>query len=407
MLRRNKMDELNIQMILASHERRLASVSSRFHRFLYSRLNWKSRLICLQGARGTGKTTMLLQRIKEAFPSSGNVLYASLDNLWFATHSLLDLVDYHVLHGGTHLFLDEIHYLPNWQTILKNIYDDYPSLSIVYTGSSLLKIDRKQGDLSRRQRVYSLPGLSLREYMVYEGIGNWPALSLEDLQQSHVELSREISAACKVQGVFEKYLSQGYYPFYKGNEDVYPDLLGAIVTQVLEGDYPAIEAVQPSTIRKARKMLMILAENPPQTPNFSRLCQELETDYKLGINMLFALERAGLLNLLEASGASLKNLSRPAKIYCENSNLMQALVPQPSIGTIRECFFLNQLRLDHKLVYPAQGDFLVDDTFLYEVGGHKKSFEQIKDMPNSFLAVDNTEIGHGNRIPLWCFGFLY
>ena len=152
---------------------------------------------------------------------------------------------------------------------------------------------------------------------------------------------------------------------------------------------------------------MLLAETPPQTPNISRLCLELETDYKQGMKMLYALERARLLNLLDASGATLKNRSRPAKIYCENSNLMHALVPDAAIGTMRECFFLNQLRVKHQVAYPSQGDFLVDGKHLYEIGGRKKSFSQIKDIPNSFLAVDNTEIGHGNRIPLWCFGFLY
>ena len=401
------MYDLDVEVILASQERRLKGIESRFHRYLYSQIDWKSRMVCILGARGTGKTTMLLQRIKEAFPEPGRALYASLDNLWFANHSLLDLVDWHIANGGTHLFLDEVHYQEEWQTMLKNIYDDYPGLSIVYTGSSLLKISRKKGDLSRRQRVYTLPGLSFREYLDFEKQLSFPAVSLGDLHSKHVELSRNVASACNVQSAFDKYLLQGYYPFFKGNEDGYLELVRGIVSQVLEGDYPAYDEVQPSTVRKARKMLMILAENPPQTPNFTKLCQKLETEYKQGMKMLFALERAALLNLLEASGATLKNLSRPAKIYCENPNLMQALVSNASVGTLRECFFLNQLRVGHNIAYPPKGDFLVDDTFLYEVGGRKKSFEQIKDIENSFLAVDNTEIGHGNRIPLWCFGFLY
>ena len=189
--------------------------------------------------------------------------------------------------------------------------------------------------------------------------------------------------------------------------DGYEERLQQIVTQVLESDYPSIDDALPSTTRKIRKMLMILAETPPQTPNFSKLCVELETDYKQGMKMLYALDRARLLNLLEASTASLKNLSRPAKIYCENTNLMHALAPEADIGTIRECFFFNQLCAKHQIAYPAQGDFEVDGKYLYEIGGHKKSFNQIQNIPNSFLAVDNTEIGHGNHVPLWCFGFLY
>ena len=401
------MDSQEVQRIFESQERRLKSIDSCFHRFLFSRINWKARLISIQGARGTGKTTMLLQRVKESFAQPGQALYASLDNLWFANHSLLDLVDYHVMHGGTHLFLDEVHYLKNWQTVLKNLYDDYPQLSIVYTGSCLLKLNKEGGDLSRRQVVYSLPGLSFREYLVFEQLAEFPVMPLEDIHSNHVELARKVSAACSVLRAFEQYLSRGYYPFYKEQGEGYEDQLLQVVAQVLENDYPAIDDVLPATIRKVRKMLMILAENPPQTPNFTRLCLELETDRKQGMKMLYALEMAGLLNLLDASGASLKNLSRPVKIYCENSNLMQVLTPDAAIGTIRECFFLNQLRVGHQVVYPAQGDFLVDGKFLYEIGGRKKSFAQIKDVPNSYLAVDDTEIGHGNRIPLWCFGFLY
>ncbi len=401
------MESQEVQGIYESQERRLKSVETRFHRFLYSRINWNARLISIQGARGTGKTTMLLQRIKEMFPQPEQVLYASLDNLWFANHSLFDLVDYHVMHGGTHLFLDEVHYLKEWQTTLKNLYDDYPQLSIVHTGSSLLKINKEGGDLSRRQVVYSLPGLSFREYLAFEQLVEAPVVSLEEIHSRHLELARTVTASCAVQRTFELYLAKGYYPFYKEPGDGYEERLLQIVAQVLESDYPAIDDVLPSTIRKARRMLMILAENPPQTPNITQLCLELEMDRKQGMKMLYALERAGLLNLLEASSATLKNLSRPAKIYCENPNLMHVLASEAAIGTIRECFFLNQLRVGHQVLYPSQGDFLVDGKYLYEIGGRKKSFSQIKDVPNSFLAVDNTEIGRGNRIPLWCFGFLY
>ena len=402
------MEDQEIQRIYEIQERRLKSTDTAFHRFLFSQINWNARLISIEGARGTGKTTMMFQRIKESFPNANQALYVSLDNLWFANHSLVDLVDYHVMHGGTNLFLDEVHYHKDWQTLLKNLYDDYPQLSLVYSGSSLLKISKDGGDLSRRQVVYSLPGLSFREYLVFEKLCKLPMLPLEELHANHVDLARKVSSSCgAVQSAFDRYLLSGYYPFYKEPGDGYEERLQQIVAQVLESDYPSIDNALPSTTRRIRKMLMILAETPPQTPNISQLCLELETDYKQGMKMLYALDRARLLNLLEASGATLKNLSRPAKIYCENPNLMHALVPEADIGTIRECFFFNQLRVKHQVVYPSQGDFWVDGKYLYEIGGRKKSFSQIKDIPNSFLAVDNTEIGHGNRIPLWCFGFLY
>ena len=396
-----------INKLYEIQERLIERTALTFHRYLYHQINWNNRLISVKGARGTGKTTMLLQRIKEHFRDSNKALYASLDNLWFANHSLFDLVDDHVSHGGTHIFLDEIHYYDNWQTAIKNLYDNYPDLHIVYSGSSMLKISEKEGDLSRRQISYTLHGLSFREYLTFEGKCDLPSFSLEDIHANHVELARQLGRQCVIQEAFDNYLTFGYYPFYRESLDGYKERLQQVVTQVLESDYPAIDDVMPSTIRKARQMLMILAEKPPQTPNISQLCAELETDRKQGLKMLFALERAGLLQLLEASGATLKNLSRPSKIYCENTNLMNALVGFADIGTVRECFFLNQLKQSHRVVYPQKGDFLVDGTYLYEIGGRKKSYEQIKDVPNSFLAVDNTLIGRFNRIPLWCFGFLY
>ena len=402
-----KMDKQDVNRIFESQERHLAQIDTKLHRYLYSQINWNARLISIKGARGTGKTTMLLQRIKESFPHPEQALYASLDNLWFANHSLFDLVDYHVTHGGTHLFLDEVHYLKEWQTVIKNIYDDYPNLSIVYTGSSMLKINRDEGDLSRRQLAYELAGMSFREYLKFEGIIDCEPLPLEEINENHQVLARKVCAACKVQNAFEQYLQAGYYPFYKEPGGGYDERLRQIIAQVLEGDYPAIDDVTPATIRKARRMLMILAENPPQTPNISQLCKELDTDSKQGMKILYALERAGLLVLLESSGATLKKLSRPAKIYCENPNIMNVIVPDASIGTLRECYFLNQLHVKYRILYPPKGDFLVDNKYLYEIGDKGKTFNQIKDVPNSYLAVDNTEIGHGNRIPLWCFGFLY
>ena len=190
----NIMESQEIQRIYEIQERRLKSIGTTFHRFLFSQINWNARLISIQGARGTGKTTMLLQRIKESFSDPNQALYVSLDNLWFANHSLLDLVDYHVMHGGTHLFLDEVHYQKNWQTLLKNLYDDYPQLSLVYSGSSLLKISKDEGDLSRRQVVYNLPGLSFREYLAFEQICDYPVLSLEELHSKHVDLARKVSS---------------------------------------------------------------------------------------------------------------------------------------------------------------------------------------------------------------------
>ena len=401
------MDYETFHEMLALSERRASHVPMALRRSLYGRINWENRLIALKGARGVGKTTLLLQHLRECLSGGAKALYVSLDNLWFSTHSLRDLVDFHVSRGGTALFLDEVHYMPEWQTTIKNLYDDYPELSIVYTGSSMLRISASQGDLSRRQVTYELRGLSFREFLLFEGICDAPALPLPELLDQHVALARQITSGTKILAHFDRYLTVGYYPFYLEPGDGYETRVRQMVNQILESDYPAIEEATPSTIRKVRRMLMLLSERPPQTPNLSALARELEIDRNHGLKMMYALERAGLLNLLEAEAASLKNLSRPEKIYCENPNLMHALVPSTDMGTLRECFALNQLRAAGRVTYPKQGDFLVDGSILFEVGGKGKTYGQIKDLPNSFLAVDNLEVGAGNRIPLWCLGFLY
>ena len=394
--------------ILRIYNRRLQGTPEGFKRYLIDKIDWRDNLIAIKGAKGTGKTTMLLQHIKESFTDKDKALYLSLDNLWFETHSINDLVEYHYTHGGTHLFLDEVHYYSKWKTLIKNINDDYPGLHVVYTGSSMLKIDSGVADLSRRQLPYTLHGMSFREYLLYEGLVEMEPISLDLLLRDHRRIAEDIlSNGMKILPAFGEYLRYGYYPFYKSVYSGFEIRLQQVVNHVLENDYPIIEGVEQSTIRKTKKMFMILAEQVPQTPNMSNLYNELETDRNQGLKMLYALEKAGLLALLSDKPKHIDKLSRPEKIFMDNSNLMYAYAMAPNIGTVRETFFLSQLAVDHSVTYPAKGDFLVDGKYLFEVGGRKKSFEQIKDVADSYLAVDDTEIGHHNRIPLWMFGLLY
>lgn len=394
--------------ILRIYSRRLQGTPEGFKRYLIDKIDWRDNLIAIKGAKGTGKTTMLLQHIKESFTDKDKALYLSLDNLWFETHSINDLIEYHCTHGGTHLFLDEVHYYPKWKTLIKNINDDYPGLHVVYTGSSMLKIDCGVADLSRRQLPYTLHGMSFREYLLYEGLAEMEPISLDLLLRDHRRIAEDIlSNGMKILPAFVEYLRYGYYPFYKSVYSGFEIRLQQVVNHVLENDYPIIEGVEQSTIRKTKKMFMILAEQVPQTPNMSNLYNELETDRNQGLKMLYALEKAGLLALLSDKPKHIDKLSRPEKIFMDNSNLMYAYAMAPNIGTVRETFFLSQLAVDHSVTYPAKGDFLVDGKYLFEVGGRKKSFEQIKDVADSYLAVDDTEIGHHNRIPLWMFGLLY
>lgn len=395
------------ELIKRSSNRKISVAPTAFHRYLFNQINWKNRLIGIKGAKGCGKTTLMFQHIKEEIPDKENALYISLDNLWFTTHDVKELVDYFYTHKGKYLFIDEVHYFPLWQRLIKNLYDEYYDLQIVFSGSSMLQIDNAQADLSRRLITYTLQGMSFREYLMFEGLYNIEPLSLETLIDRHLPIAMEMTSKEKILPAFECYCATGYYPFYKESEQGYEQRLMQVVNQILEVDYPTVEEITTSTIRKTRKMLMLLAESVPQKPNMSQLFRELETDRNQGLKMLDALQRSGLVNLLHDDLKSLNRMSRPEKIFLNNPNLMYALTSRVNIGTLRETFFLNQLSTGHSVCYPKQGDFYVDHKYLFEVGGPNKTFEQIKDQPDSFLAVDGIEMGHHNRIPLWMFGLLY
>ena len=396
-----------MQDLLGSANRIVAATPTTLHRYIAGKIDWRDRLICIEGARGTGKSTLMRQRIKEEFGLDGMAFYMSLDDLWFAANSPLDAVTWLDAHGYTHLFIDEVHQFAEWRRLLKTIYDSFPSLSVVYSGSSILKLSKGKGDLSRRQAVYALNGLSFREYLEFEGVLAHDPVTLEELMRNHRAIARDVAQRVKILPLFEKYLRCGYYPFYKDAFSLYGQRLAEAVNKTLESDWPGVADVSVATIRKAKKMLMVLAASTPQQPNMSKLYRELETDRNTGLRILEALQKGALLALVPPRGESLKNLSKPEKIYCDNTNLMYALTPRADIGTARETFFFNQVRMGHEVVFPGTGDFLVDGRYLFEVGGAGKKFSQIKDIPESFVAADDIEIGFGNKIPLWLFGFLY
>ena len=401
--------EEQISYLIKIFQRKLAATPMSFFRYLYPVIDWDDTLIGIKGPKGCGKSTLLLQHIKETFKGKDleKALYVSLDNLWFSTHDIIDVVDYHYTHGGTHLFIDEIHYYKHWQTLLKNITDDFPGLHVAYTGSSMLQMESSEGDLSRRLAMYEMRGLSFREFLEYEGILQLPAVTLEQLLADHVSIAMDLCGKTKILEHFKKYLEVGYYPFYKSVHHGYYQRLQSVANQVIEVDYPIVDDITISTIRKTKKLLMLLAERVPQLPKMNELYQELETDRNQGLKMLYALQRGGLLLLLSDNTKSPDNLSRPHKIYINNPTMMYALSPQIDTGTLRETYFFNQLSQGHEVHYPKSGDFLVDRKYLFEVGGKGKTFDQIKDIPDSYLAVDNTETGHRNRIPLWLFGLIY
>lgn len=401
------MDIYEIQPLYNNYHRKIAKVSLKFKRYLYNNIHWNSRIIGIKGARGVGKTTMLLQYIVENYQDIDKTLYASLDDLWFSTHSLLDLVDWADTHGINRLYLDEVHRYDKWSQTLKNIYDNYPEMSIVYTSSSLLMMDNAQTDLSRRQTLYTLHGLSFREFLSFEGILHIDPIPFDELLQEHVQKAMQIVRKVKITPLFENYLKYGYYPFYKETVEDFTDRLRQITSVVIDSDLPAVEKVSFETLQKVRKLLMIISEKVPFEPNMSELWKQLSTNNDLGLRMLYALDKAQILTLLSSKAKSYKYLYKPDKIFLNNTNLMNALCPNVDKGNERETFFVCQMHVTKDVKRPKNGDFLIDDKYLFEVGGKNKTFNQIADIPNSYLAIDNTEVGFGCRIPLWMFGFSY
>lgn len=401
------METIELQPLIDNYHRRIAKINLRFKRYLYSKINWNARMIGIMGARGVGKTTMLLQHILENYDDIDQTLYASLDDLWFSSHSLLDLVGWADSHGISRIYLDEVHRYEQWSETLKNIYDNYPDMSIVYTSSSLLIMDNAKVDLSRRQTVYTLYGLSFREFLDFEELIHLDTIALEELLQHHVGIAMKILQDIKIIPLFEAYLEHGYYPFYRETGEDFPLRLRETVSVVIENDLPAVENVSYETIMKIRKLLMIISERVPFEPNMSELWKQLSTNNDLGLKMLYALDKAQILNLLTNKVKNYKYLFKPDKIFLGNTNLMHVLCPRVDKGNERETFFFSQLQVDHSAKTPKKGDFIIDDKHLFEVGGKTKTFDQIADIPDSYLAVDDTEVGHGNRIPLWMFGLLY
>lgn len=387
--------------------RRLAGVQTDFKRYLYNQIEWEDRLIGIRGARGVGKTTLLLQYIKENFADKSKVFWVSLDNLWFRTNSLLELVDYLYNQGVTHFFFDEVHKFKDWSIYLKNFYDSYPDLHIVYTGSSMLEIDNSKADLSRRQILYTLGNMSFREYLEFAKILKLNPIPMEVLLKNHIDIAMDIVPKIKVLKCFGDYLKQGCYPFAREIKGGFYARLNSVIQLVIENDMPASMDISYSTVEKTKTLLMLTVGNVPFEVNISKLAEALGSTRDSCLKMLYTLDKGNIVSLLTKNVKSSRHFIAPSKVYLYNTNLMYALSNKIDIGTLRETFFFNQLQLLFDVRYPKTGDFFVDNKYLFEVGGTSKTFDQIKDIPQSYLAIDGVESGSGNRIPLWMFGLLY
>ena len=398
-----------MESLINTYRNRLEKTDNQFVRYLMKDIYWTDRLYAIIGSRGTGKTTLMLQYIKQQL-NPDKAFYMSLDDLYFSNNRLVDLVQKLWQEGVTHLFIDEVHKYPynTWAQELKNIYDSYPELRIAFSGSSILNIYKGNADLSRRAVNYELFGLSFREFLAFEGIVDIPAVSLDDLLAKHQEIAGKITQKTKIIPLFRRYLQNGYFPYYKEGLHNYNLRLQNTVNAILETDLPAVEKIEYVSVQKLKRLLSVIAGMTPFTPNMSKLGDLVGIQRSNLPKSLGLLEKSRLIGLLRESGKSISSLSKPSKIYLDNPNLAYALgYENPNIGNLRETFFYNQLRVVSKVTSAAKGDFTINDQYIFEVGGNKKNFSQIADLPHSYLAIDETEIGWGNRIPLWLFGLLY
>ena len=397
----------DISILISRYYQKLNSTNLNFIRYLYNRINWQARIIGIKGARGVGKSTLLIQRIKMFHKNPEEAIYISLDDMWFSSHSLEDLVEFLYARGIKYFYIDEVHRYPMWNRVIKNLYDFYSDINIVYTGSALLAIDNAVADLSRRQSLYTLWGMSFREYLEYESIISISPISLPELLSGHVALSMQLSNSIPILRHFEDYLDHGYYPFYKENPQDFSMRLAEVVKIVIENDIPETEEISFSTVTKLKTLMMVIAENAPLEPNISKLAERLECSRDLCVKMLGLLDRSRLIQQMFKHPRTYKQMRGADKILGGDTNILHALTGTVNIGTSRETFFVNQLQAIGEVIIADHGDYIIDGKYTFEIGGSGKKFSQIADIPDSYLAVDNIITGFGARIPLYLFGMLY
>ncbi len=371
-----------------------------FVRYLEPVIEWEARLIAILGARGVGKTTMLLQHIKlhEDIQKS---LYVSADDIYFSQHTIIELAEQFYHAGGLHLYIDEIHRYPNWSIEIKNIYDNLPGLHVVYTGSSILDLEKGGADLSRRKLQYTMYGLSFREYLVLgHGIHVSPA-TLDDVLRGEVYLPQEHRPL----EYFSRYLQEGYYPFFR--EPGFLSRINAIINTTLEVDIPAFANYSIATSRKLKRLLYIIAQSAPFKPNITKIARDIDISRNVFSDIFAYLEKSGLIAQLRSDVEGIKLLGKIDKIYLDNPNIAYALTEStPDIGNIRETFFYALTKVTHRTLASQQADFIIDEN-TFEVGGKNKGTRQIAGMDNAYIVKDNIETAGLRSLPLWTFGMMY
>lgn len=378
----------------------LSITSTDFVRYIYSDINWSLRMFGLVGPRGVGKSTLVKQHIifeKE----HQKALYITADHNYFTQHTLSEVASDWIKEGGTHLYIDEIHKYNNWSTELKNIYDGHPTLYVVFTGSSVLDLLKGQADLSRRAVMYTMQGLSFREYLeMFHGI-KMPKYKLDEVINNKVE-DRLLPHPLPL---FRQYLEDGYYPFSK--EGAFKSRLDQIVTQTLESDIPQYASLSVATGRKLRRLMGIVSKSVPFKPDYSSIANAIGVSRNILPDYFLYMERAGMIGQLRDEAGGLRSLGKVDKIYLDNTNMMYVLGSNSAdTGNLRETFFYNQTRVVSEVISSKVSDFVIGE-HTFEVGGKKKGKKQIETVPNSHIVKDDIEYGYGITIPLWTFGLLY
>lgn len=396
-----------MDMLFEFQENLLRPVKNDFRRYLHKEINWNQRMIAVKGMRGTGKTTLLLQYLKYDLGLPSTALYVTADHTWFYSHTLLETASDWYKQGGKILVIDEIHKYKNWSVELKNIYDGFPDMQIIFSASSALDIYRGEADLSRRVVTYTLAGLSFREFLQFAGHADFERVSIEDIIKNHLDVSRIITNKLRPLPAFRKYLEVGYLPFFIEGDDTYFLKLNQIINTVIESDLAHIAAYNPGTANKVKKLLGVIAESVPFKPNIAALARKLDLSRDSVYQYIYQLKDARLLNTLSSDGKGVSTLQKPDKIFLENTNLAYALKEKPEIGNIRETFVFNQMiNAGPEVNSPKEGDFIFND-YTVEVGGKGKKSSQVKHLEKYLIALDDIETGVGNKVPIWLFGFLY
>ena len=400
----------NMAVLFEKQEVMLRSTDMKIVRDFMRTVNWTAPLLCIRGARGVGKSTLLRQYIKQNFgETSRKALYCSLDWVYFAQHSILEVAEKFYQSGGKLLILDEVHKYPHWSREIKETAEMYPDIQFVLSGSSLLKIIDGDADLSRRCRAYDMPGLSFREYLqFYKGI-TLPLFSLEDVLDKTKDVAAAVNEVCRPLEHFHNYLKYGYYPFYLKNPIDYYALIEQTENYVIDVEIVQQRNVNPANCRKIKALINVLAQNVPYDTDITKLAQLAQLQRNTVLEYLNHLSDAKLINLIYSDLISVGKMQKPDKILLENPNMLYALATVPvHIGTARECFTVNQLSVAHTVEYAKeQGDFKVDGRYTFEIGGKSKTFRQIAGVKDSYVFSDDLEMPRGNKIPLWMLGVLY